>query len=436
MLNIESYDLLATAVILLDEQGRVRYANISAEELFGLSRKQLLGAFGSALFGSDAMLEPRFLDAVHGKYGVLRRDITIRQAEAAVPASLVLVPLEGQPWSALLEIRGLDQHDQLDRTLQLSKELKVQRESLRNLAHEVKNPLGGIRGAAQLLEAELQPDHPLREYTSVVIAEADRLRGLIDRLIAPQEEGLSRLPFNIHEICERVYTLLRAEFSAQIDISRDYDASVPDLAGDPARLVQALLNIARNAAQALVPLGAGAGDGHAHQGPVRLVPHDLGAVRGGVSERDHPPVAGPPCRIEVGGVHHPRTDRPEQPDVVLPRLFEPLEPHIDDDVGADFAVQGDHRRHFVQVKDVDGLAADLAEHDVAHRRLADGRHHAALPAVQDLGGFRLEVEAMRTGPGLTAPTAAAPLVDVHVQQYRRADKAERGQREPERDHCA
>ncbi len=252
MLNIESYDLLATAVILLDEQGRVQYANISAEELFGLSRKQLLGAFGSALFGADAMLEPRFLDAVHGKYGVLRRDITIRQAEAAVPASLVLVPLEGQPWSALLEIRGLDQHDQLDRTLQLSKELKVQRESLRNLAHEVKNPLGGIRGAAQLLEAELPPDHALREYTSVVIAEADRLRGLIDRLIAPQEERLSRLPFNIHEICERVYTLLRAEFSAQIDISRDYDASVPDLAGDPARLVQALLNIARNAAQALV----------------------------------------------------------------------------------------------------------------------------------------------------------------------------------------
>jgi len=131
----------------------------------------------------------------------------------------------------------------------------VQRESLRNLAHEVKNPLGGIRGAAQLLEAELgQGD--LREYTSVIVSEADRLRALIDRLIAPQGDSLKMLRFNVHEICERVYTLVRAEFSPVIEVRRDYDASVPDLTGDRERLVQALLNVARNGAQALLEHGS------------------------------------------------------------------------------------------------------------------------------------------------------------------------------------
>jgi len=249
--TIESYDLLASAVLLLNDDGVVEYANVAAQELFGLSLKQLAGLSGPQLFSADAALESRFLDAVRGKFGVLRQDTATRGPGASQPVSLTIVPLEHQPWAALLEVRGLDQHGLLDRTQQLSKELKVQRESLRNLAHEVKNPLGGIRGAAQLLEAELYAD-PLREYTSVIIAEADRLSALIDRLIAPQGETLRRTRFNIHEICERVYTLVKSEFSPQVDVQRDYDASVPDISGDMARLVQALLNIARNGAQALL----------------------------------------------------------------------------------------------------------------------------------------------------------------------------------------
>ncbi len=247
----ESYDLLATAVLLIDAQGSVVFANTSAEELFGLSRRQMQGVPALALFQPEPTLDNHFLDAINGKFGILRQDASVRASGGlGVAVNLALVPLEHQPWAALLEVRGLDQHDMLDRTLQLTKELNVQRESLRNLAHEVKNPLGGLRGAAQLLDAELD-DSSLQEYTRVIVAEADRLSALIDRLIAPQGDTLSKARFNIHEVCERVYTLVSAEYAQRIKFVRDYDASVPDLVGDLPRLVQALLNIARNACQAL-----------------------------------------------------------------------------------------------------------------------------------------------------------------------------------------
>ncbi|OXR49314.1 PAS domain-containing sensor histidine kinase [Pusillimonas sp. T2] len=251
MTHPESYDLLATAVLLLDGKGQVAFANSSAEELFGVSRRQMQGVPAQALFHADDALAHRFTDALAGRFGILRQDAAIRTSTGqSVPVGLVLVPLEHQPWVALLEVRSLDQHDMLDRTLQLTKELNIQRESLRNLAHEVKNPLGGLRGAAQLLEVELD-DSALREYTRVIVAEADRLSSLIDRLIAPQGDTLVRKRFNIHEVCERVYTLVSAEYAQKIQFVRDYDASVPDVLGDLPRLVQALLNIARNACQAL-----------------------------------------------------------------------------------------------------------------------------------------------------------------------------------------
>jgi two-component system nitrogen regulation sensor histidine kinase GlnL len=181
---------------------------------------------------------------------VLRQDLFVERLGATLPVSLTIVPLADRPWAALLEVRALERHVLLDRGRHLAKELGAQRESLRNLAHEVKNPLGGIRGAAQLLGAELLSES-LREYTDVIIAEVDRLGSLIDRLIAPQAYPLLAARFNIHEICERVYTLVSTEFGTRIELARDYDASAPELWGDSARLLQALLNMARNAAQAL-----------------------------------------------------------------------------------------------------------------------------------------------------------------------------------------
>ncbi len=249
-MDVANYDLLATTVLLLDEQGRVVHANAAAQELFGLSRKQLTGVLGHLLFNSDESLAAHIVSAIEGKFGVLRQDLTINRRSVLVPVSLTLVHLAQPPWAVLVEVRELEHHILFERNRHLSQELDVQRESLRNLAHEVKNPLGGIRGAAQLLETELEAES-LREYTRVIMAEADRLSSLVDRLIAPQSVALKLARFNIHEICERVYTLTRAEYASNIGIVRDYDASAPELVGDHERLLQALLNIVRNAAQAL-----------------------------------------------------------------------------------------------------------------------------------------------------------------------------------------
>ncbi|NYT23526.1 PAS domain-containing protein [Alcaligenaceae bacterium] len=248
-MDVSAYDLLSTAVLLLDHQGCVDYANTAAEELFGNSRRVLLGESAARLLGGDDALQARFMEAVAGKFGILRQPLSVNRQGVQVPVNVAVVPLPGTPWAALVEVRIIEQHMLLERHQQLSKELAAQRETLRNLAHEVKNPLGGIRGAAQLLDAELDR-HGLREYTGVIIAEADRLAHLVDRLIAPQGASLQKRRLNIHEICERVRMLICAEFTA-ITVERDYDASMPELSADFSRLLQAMLNVARNAAQAL-----------------------------------------------------------------------------------------------------------------------------------------------------------------------------------------
>lgn len=249
MQTARAYDLLSTAVLLLDAEGRVDFANTAAEELFSSSRRTLTGRYVAELLGGDEALQAHLLEAVAGKFGVLRQPLSISLRNVSVPVNVAVVPLRGEPWAALVEVRVTEQHMLLERHQQLGKELAAQRETLRNLAHEVKNPLGGIRGAAQLLDAELSQED-LREYTGVIIAEADRLAHLVDRLIAPQGGSLRKERLNIHEICERVRMLVASEFT-DITVRRDYDASLPELWGDFSRLLQAVLNIARNGAQAL-----------------------------------------------------------------------------------------------------------------------------------------------------------------------------------------
>ncbi|NYT36805.1 PAS domain S-box protein [Allopusillimonas soli] len=248
-MDVTSCDLLSTAVLFLDGQGAIEHANVAAEELFGQSRRQLRGQNVQQLLGADEALQARLPEALKGRFGTLRQDLVMAGTSGPHMISLAIVPLQGQPWAALLEARPMEHHLLLDRHRQLGEELAAQRESLRNLAHEIKNPLGGIRGAAQLLDSELYSD-ALREYTGVIMAEADRLASLVDRLISPQGDSLQKRKFNIHQACDRVHKLVSAEFP-DIDVLRDYDASVPDLCGDFERLLQALLNMARNAAQAL-----------------------------------------------------------------------------------------------------------------------------------------------------------------------------------------
>ena len=153
----------------------------------------------------------------------------------------------------VIELRENVQQLKLDREERILDQSQVNKELIRNLAHEIKNPLGGIRGAAQLLELELPAVHlvQLREYTQVIIKEADRLQTLVDRLLAPHRRPHIVGDVNIHEVCERVRSLMLAEFPSGLTIRRDYDASIPEFRGDKEQLIQTVLNIARNAAQAL-----------------------------------------------------------------------------------------------------------------------------------------------------------------------------------------
>jgi two-component system nitrogen regulation sensor histidine kinase GlnL len=161
---------------------------------------------------------------------------------------------EGGEGALLLEFREIDQRVRMDREVRLLESARINRELVRNLAHEIKNPLGGIRGAAQLLEGELG-SAALCEYTQVIIKEADRLQTLVDRLLEPHRHPRRISQVNIHEVLERVRSVVIAEYPHGLDIERDYDASLPELPGDAEQLIQALLNLVRNAAQALAGQG-------------------------------------------------------------------------------------------------------------------------------------------------------------------------------------
>lgn len=249
MTSVDAYDLLATTVLLLDRSGVVVVANSAAEAMFGRSRRHLVGQPAVLLFDQDQALQQSIRQACSGEVADCRQFAMTRRGFDPIEVSVTSIALTQQPWSALLEVKDIEQRVLVDRSVRIVEEIDKQHELLRNLAHEVKNPLGGLRGAAQLLESEL-PDPALQEYTRVIISEADRLQALVDRLAAPQRMPVQWQSVNIHEVCERVCALIRAEFR-DVAILRDYDASMPEFKADPGRLMQALLNVVRNAAQVL-----------------------------------------------------------------------------------------------------------------------------------------------------------------------------------------
>ena len=155
-----------------------------------------------------------------------------------------------QPGEIVVELLPLEQQARQDREERLIDQAQANKELIRNLAHEIKNPLGGIRGAAQLLQMEIE-SRDLKEYTQVIIHEADRLQTLVDRLLAPHRRPHVVGDVNIHEVCERVRSLILAEFPRGLRVVRDYDTSIPEFRGDREQLIQAVLNIAHNACQAL-----------------------------------------------------------------------------------------------------------------------------------------------------------------------------------------
>lgn len=250
-MNLDAFDLLATSILLIDAQGDIQYANGAAENLLGRSRKVLQGVACTSLVAESAELDTSLKEACAGQFIDRRQLLNLRKGHETTPVFASIVALYEQPWPVMLELREIEQQLLAERNQQMYEQAGSSRELLRNLAHEVKNPLGGVRGAAQLLEAELD-DRQLKEYTQVIISEADRLQSLVDRLLAPQRAPLHFAMLNIHELCEKAAMLVRAEFSQYgLDIRRDYDASIPDFPGDGARLMQVLLNVIRNAAQVL-----------------------------------------------------------------------------------------------------------------------------------------------------------------------------------------
>jgi len=246
-----SLDWLATAVVLLDRALHVKYVNPAAETLFAASRRSILGQPFPGLFADSGSLAGLLHQAIREERGFADQDlILVPTGQEPLHLDCIATPVELPQAVLLLELRPIDQRLRIEREEQRMTQHRANRELIRNLAHEIKNPLGGLRGSAQLLEREL--DRPnLREYTRVIIKEADRLQALMDRLLTPHRPP-NQVPMNIHEVCERVRSLILAEFPEGIQVRRDYDVGLPEFRGDPEQLIQAVLNIVRNAAQAIL----------------------------------------------------------------------------------------------------------------------------------------------------------------------------------------
>jgi two-component system nitrogen regulation sensor histidine kinase GlnL len=251
---LEGLDLLSSAVVILDAESRITFANAAAENLFESSRKSLLNQKLGDLFLNGENLAGVFREAVENRFADKRLDLTLERAgREPLQVHVIVAAVDSVETPVLIEMRENVKQLKLDREERLLDQSQANKELIRNLAHEIKNPLGGIRGAAQLLELEL-PERQLRElreYTQVIIKEADRLQTLVDRLLAPHRRPHIVGDVNIHEVFERVRSLILAEFPSGLTISRDYDLSVPEFRGDKEQLIQAVLNIAHNAAQAL-----------------------------------------------------------------------------------------------------------------------------------------------------------------------------------------
>ena len=246
-----AFDLLATPVAVLDAQGRVLSVNAALEDALGQSRRGLVGQALADHFVEAQPLRAALQGVRDNEFAALRYEGALRCMHQAdnLPVHVIIAPSD-HPDEVIVELLPVEQKTRQEREERLLVQAQVNKELIRNLAHEIKNPLGGIRGAAQLLEMELQ-SRELSEYTQVIIHEADRLQTLVDRLLAPHRRPHVVGDVNIHEVCERVRALILAEFPKGLAVVRDYDISIPEFRGDKEQLIQVVLNIAHNAAQAL-----------------------------------------------------------------------------------------------------------------------------------------------------------------------------------------
>ncbi|MGH8499648.1 MAG: nitrogen regulation protein NR(II) [Methylococcales bacterium] len=242
-------DSLTDAVFLFDDRMQLNYVNYSGEQLLGGSSRHFLNLPVTEILKCPD-IESDFNRCMESGVAFGQRDLVINLNDTSMTVNIFVTPLfEGHQCNSLLvEIHQIDRHIRISREEQLLSQQNASRLLLRSLAHEVKNPLGGIRGAAQLLDQELNGRYD--EYTRIIIEESDRLQELLDRIVGPNTPSRKILS-NIHKILERVRQLVRAEAPRGITISRDYDPSLPETVCDPDQLIQAILNIVRNAAQSI-----------------------------------------------------------------------------------------------------------------------------------------------------------------------------------------
>lgn len=262
MSHFSALDLLASSVLVLNPQAQIMFANTAAENLLEQSRKTLINAYLADIFPNTEQLQQDFQEAITHQFTDKRQDLILeRFGHESLHVHYTISVIDDAKYPVIIELRENIQQRKLDREERFQEQNRENKELIRNLAHEIKNPLGGIRGAAQLLEFEL-PEHDVKgfkEYTQVIIKEADRLQALVDRLLAPNRTAQNIVDVNIHEICEYVLRLISSQYNhgfnelgnPQIHIHRDYDLSIPEFRGDQEQLIQVILNIAQNAAQAL-----------------------------------------------------------------------------------------------------------------------------------------------------------------------------------------
>ncbi len=247
--RFQSFDLLATLVAVVQSDGIVLFANSALEDALGTSRRTIEGSQLPECFTEPHILQNALEGAGSNEFAALRYDAWLKRLNHDPLPVHVIVAQTERPGEIIVELLPLEQQAKQDREERLIDQAQANKELIRNLAHEIKNPLGGIRGAAQLLQLEI--DASLTEYTQVIIHEADRLQTLVDRLLAPHRRPHVVGDVNIHEVCERVRSLILAEFPRGLKVSREYDISIPEFRGDREQLIQAVLNIAHNACQAL-----------------------------------------------------------------------------------------------------------------------------------------------------------------------------------------
>ena len=248
--RFQAFDLLATLVAVVDAQGSILFSNAALEDALGLSRRTIVGLRIVDFFTEPSQFQNALAGATENEFAAMRYDALLRRGTyEPFPVHVIVTRVEPGT-DIVVEMVPLELQARQDREDRLAEQAQTNKELIRNLAHEIKNPLGGIRGAAQLLEMEIE-SQGLSEYTQVIIHEADRLQSLVDRLLAPHRRPHMVGDVNIHEVCERVRSLVLAEFPKGLRFVRDYDTSIPEFRGDREQLIQTVLNIAHNACQAL-----------------------------------------------------------------------------------------------------------------------------------------------------------------------------------------